>query len=96
MNRDEVNFEALQTYRVKEWSEKQLDKSLRLDYELDKDAVVLDLGGYKGDWAYEISARYDCAIYIFEPIPSFAISIRRRFRAIKKYLSITTDLVGKM
>ena len=55
------------------------EKTLRYDYPLDANSVVLDLGGYQGDWAARIHSRYGCSIDIFEPIASFSESIRGRF-----------------
>lgn len=55
------------------------EATLRYRYDLTPGSVVLDLGGYKGDWAAKIWASYQCRIEVFEPVPSFAASIRERF-----------------
>lgn len=41
--------------------------------------VVLDFGGYRGDWTAELRRRYDCTVHVFEPLPSFAAQLRSRF-----------------
>ena len=46
---------------------------------LNKDSIVLDLGGYKGDWASDIYSKYLCNIEVFEPIPKFYNNIKKRF-----------------
>lgn len=51
----------------------------RFEYALDPTSVVLDLGGYEGQWASDIYARYRCRIHVFEPMPEYAANIRRRF-----------------
>lgn len=61
------------------WVAARGDQTLRLDYPLSASSVVFDLGGYKGDWAQEIFDRFGCQVWIFEPVPSFAQGIRRRF-----------------
>lgn len=61
------------------WFAAQGDKTLRLDYDLDENAVVFDLGGYEGQWASDIFAKYGCTVYVFEALPEFAENIRRRF-----------------
>jgi FkbM family methyltransferase len=61
------------------WFKVQGDKTLRLDYDLNSESVVLDLGGYEGQWASDIVARYCCSIHILEPVPSFADNIKKRF-----------------
>ena len=41
--------------------------------------VVLDLGGYLGDWAAAMTERYGVTVHVFEPHPRFAAAIKRRF-----------------
>lgn len=65
---------------TKRWFEEKADSSLRLEYPLRETSVVLDLGGYHGDWAAKIHERYSSVIYIFEPVPMFAELIRARFK----------------
>ena len=50
------------------------------NYDLNSDSLVIDLGGYKGQWASDIYSRYKCRIMIFEPVLSFAAKIEERFR----------------
>lgn len=61
------------------WFAVKGDKTLRVQYELNADSVVFDLGGYEGQWASDIYSRYCCNIYIFEPVVLFTNDIRRRF-----------------
>lgn len=56
------------------------DKNLRLDYELDKNSIVFDLGGYEGQWASDIYSRFLCTVFVFEPVKKFAENIEIRFR----------------
>ena len=58
-------------------AEKGEDK--RYDYPLNKDSIVFDVGGYKGDFASHINYMYKCRVYVFEPIPEFYESIKQRF-----------------
>jgi FkbM family methyltransferase len=61
------------------WYKKNGDRTLRVEYGLNHSAVVYDIGGYEGDWAAEISARYACKIYVFEPVLSFVKDLEKRF-----------------
>lgn len=61
------------------WVQVRGDKTLRLDYELKPDSVVLDVGGFEGQWASDIYAKYGCKIHVFEPVPEFADFIQNRF-----------------
>ncbi|HEX2927775.1 MAG TPA: FkbM family methyltransferase, partial [Ruminiclostridium sp.] len=65
---------------VKHWFQDKGDATLRLNYDLTKDSVVFDLGGYKGQWAGDIFGRYGCGIYIFEPVELFYKEIVNRFK----------------
>lgn len=63
-----------------EWLRAEGDRTLRLDYPLKENSVVVDVGGYWGDWASDIYSRYRCAVHVVEPIPHFAQAITKRFR----------------
>jgi FkbM family methyltransferase len=65
--------------RVEPWFRQRGDKTFRVEYDLDQDSVVLDLGGYEGQWASDIFARYCCRVHVFEPVPEYAAAIRKRF-----------------
>ena len=36
------------------------------------DDVVFDIGGFEGNWAGDIQARFGCEVHVFEPHPDFA------------------------
>ena len=65
---------------VRAWVALNGDATLRLDYPLTADSTVLDVGGYRGQWASDIFVRYGCAVAIFEPWPASAQQIEDRFR----------------
>jgi FkbM family methyltransferase len=65
--------------RVAAWIAAGYDKTLRLDYDLDETSVVVDAGGFEGQWASDLYARYRCRIYVVEPVAAFADGIQRRF-----------------
>jgi FkbM family methyltransferase len=56
-----------------------VDKLL-VSFPLNKDSVVLDVGGYYGDFAAQIYCRYGCKVFVFEPVKEFYEKIRDRFR----------------
>ena len=65
---------------VKKWWADGGDARFRFDYDLGPDSFVIDLGGYEGQWASDIYARYRCRIAVFEPVAGYAQSIRNRFQ----------------
>lgn len=68
-----------QAQRVYRWNMLDREGTLRYDYDLHAGSVVLDAGGYRGDFAAEVAARYGCTVHVFEPVPQFADAIARRF-----------------
>ena len=64
---------------VKKWYADGGDYELRFNYNLDNNSVVLDIGGYQGQWASDLFSRYRCNIFIFEPVSLFAELIKTRF-----------------
>lgn len=72
-------YRSPQEIRVEPWLRVDGDRSLRLDYDLGKSSVVVDVGGYRGQWTSDIIARYNCRVYCFEPVRRFSEQIARRF-----------------
>ena len=64
-----------------QWVADKGDKTLRLEYPLDRNSIVFDVGGFEGQWASDIFSRYLCVIHVFEPVPDFAHQIQQRFAA---------------
>ncbi|MBL0334121.1 MAG: FkbM family methyltransferase [Chitinophagaceae bacterium] len=73
-------FPGPQAKRVKPWFAADGDYRHRLFYDsLNRQSVVVDLGGYKGQWASDIFGRYLCKVYVFEPADYYFKLIRERF-----------------
>lgn len=62
------------------WFADKGDETLRLDYPLNEKSIVLDVGGYKGDWAANISEKYGCKVIVFEPVKSYYNALLERFK----------------
>jgi FkbM family methyltransferase len=69
---------------VRKWIADGGDYALRFNYELNENSIVLDLGGYQGQWASDLYSRYNCYIFIFEPVLTFANQITKRFNKNEK------------
>lgn len=87
--------DLIQRERVMPWFADKGDQTLRLDYELNENSVVFDLGGYKGEFAADIYCRYTSEIYIFEPIESFFQIIQKKFLKNNKVKIYNFGLAGK-
>lgn len=46
----------------------------------DNPKLVIDVGGYKGDYCDEVIKRFNCKVLIFEPIEEYAQICRDRFK----------------
>jgi FkbM family methyltransferase len=65
---------------VVRWKKCRGDEVLRLDYPLDSMSLVVDLGGYHGDFAARIHERYGARVLVFEPVRRFHDMCKHRFR----------------
>lgn len=53
-------------------------ESLRHEYNLDPKSIVIDAGGYEGNFAKTIAEKYGCKVFVYEPILEHAAGILRR------------------
>lgn len=83
------------TEALRRWRDVRGDKTLRLEYDLNADSIVLDVGGYEGQWASDIYAMYGCRVHIFEPVPEFADRIKKRFARNPRILTHNFGLSGQ-
>lgn len=74
------------------WFKDNGDKTLRLEYPLTSDSLVFDVGGYHGDFAAAINRKYDCTVFIFEPVEQFFQLCCRRFQGNKKIVCFNYGL----
>ncbi len=77
--RDLVTRITTPTPELREWRRIEGDRRLRLEYDLDANSVVFDVGGFEGQWASDIVAMYGCRVEVFEPVPAFAEDVQKRF-----------------
>jgi FkbM family methyltransferase len=61
----------LNPQEIQKWFRDRGDETHNLNYELNEDSVVIDLGGYTGVWGQQIINKYNPNLYIIEPVPSF-------------------------
>jgi FkbM family methyltransferase len=67
-------------------------EELRLDYPLDESSVVVDVGGYIGDFSADLINKFNCNIDVFEPVASYASVIKTRFSSNDKVEVIQAGL----
>ena len=62
------------------WYKDKGDDNLRLNYDLNKNSIIFDIGGYLGDFTEKISKKFDSKIYLFEPNLEFYEKCLNKFR----------------
>jgi FkbM family methyltransferase len=68
----------------KMWNFDRGDQTHRLDYPLTEDSVVWDVGAYEGNWAAQISNRYRCNVWLFEPVKEYYDALVEKFKLTPK------------
>ncbi len=64
--------------------EQTWNEQLRYEYQLNPESIVLDIGGFEGDWAAGIYAKYQCWISVFEPVKEFYDIIKGKLQELRK------------
>lgn len=62
-----------------QWMGDKGDDKLRYNYDLNSESIVFDLGGYHGEFAEKIYNKYQCSIYVFEPVKEHFNIITSKF-----------------
>lgn len=75
-----IIYTDVQSKRVKKWYADPKNSYYRTDFNLDQNSIAFDLGGFEGQWASDIYARFNCTVYVFEPVPQYAQNIKDRFK----------------
>ncbi len=88
-----ILFPSLQDRELIRWYRDDGDNQKRFDYVVSSDSIIIDLGGYDGNWASDFYSRYMSNIFIFEPIQNFADNISNRFKANPK-LKVFPSAIG--
>jgi FkbM family methyltransferase len=75
-----MNNLRLNKNEIGRWFRDRGDYTHNITYDINKDSVVMDLGGYTGVWAQQIIDKYDPNMYIIEPIENFYNGMVERFK----------------
>lgn len=87
--------DKIQAKRVVSWFADKGDETLRLDYDLNENSVIFDIGGYKGEFARDLFCKYQSQIYVFEPLTEFYNICVKRFIKNKKVKSYNFGLAER-
>jgi len=70
------------------WFKDKGDEILNLDYPINENSVVLDIGAHRGKWSLDMSNKHRCCIYAFEPVKKFyqeAVDVLRGHKNVKLF-----------
>jgi len=69
---------------IERWREANGDETFALNWDLNEDSHVWEIGGYEGRWAQQIWDKFHCYITIFEPQMWAVEKLRKRFLYVNK------------
>lgn len=55
------------------------DSQFRYNYNLNENSLVLDVGGYEGNFASTIFEKYKCNVWVFEPLRGYFENLEKKF-----------------
>jgi len=64
---------------LQRWFADDGDNTHRLNYDITPNSIVIDVGGYEGDWAHSIFTKFGCVVYVFEPVKKYYYHMVNRF-----------------
>jgi FkbM family methyltransferase len=89
---DYVPFNQLEFNR---WIQDNGDNTLRFDYPLVPNSVVVDAGGYVGQWAFDINSRFRSIVFVLEPLQDLYEVIEDRFANNERVIPLNYAIASK-
>lgn len=90
-----MDYVAFNQGEYNRWVSDAGDLTYRLDYLLNNNSLVVDVGGHMGYWTENINRKYSCNIYILEPLKSFYNNIVVKFKDYSNITPINIALLNK-
>lgn len=77
---------------INEWFRDRGDYTHNINYDLDENSIIMDLGGYTGVWAQQMIEKYNPHVYIVEPVTEFYNILTEKFSNNNKVRSINVGV----
>ena len=77
------------------WFSDKGDQTHRLNYQLNAESIVFDLGGFQGDFAAAINEKFGCKVYLFEPVHNSYLKCVKRFEGNSQVVCFNYGLSSK-
>ena len=75
------------------WRLRDGDNTLTLNYPLNEESVVFDVGAYKGEFTSKIHNKFNCKVYAFEPVNEYYEELKKRFKEHPKVIIFNFGLL---
>lgn len=75
-----MNQEIPKQQNFSKWFADKGDDTHRVNYVLNKNSVVFDVGGYEGSFVEKINNKYHSRIFVFEPVLTFYEKLVEKFK----------------
>ena len=69
----------ISNYHYYKWWKDDGENTLLTKYNLDKNSIVFELGGYNGTFSKQILDKFDCKLVIFEPSKEYYDKLKKIF-----------------
>ena len=79
MKRINKNELKLDERMVAKWFADGGDDKFRYNYNLTEQSIVIDAGGYKGNFSKKIHDMYNCRVFVYEPYAPFFEHIKNEY-----------------
>ena len=69
---------------LQQWFNSNGDNTHSINYDLNENSIIMDLGGYTGIWIEKMIKKYNPTVYAIEPIKSFCEIMENKFNGNNK------------
>lgn len=87
-----VKEERRKLQNVPDWFAANGDNTYSITHDLNENSVVIDLGGYTGQWLKKIELKYNPKLYSIEPIKRFYDIMNSNFKPNDKFKSLNVGI----
>ena len=77
---------------INEWFRDRGDYTHNINYDLNENSIIIDLGGYTGVWAQQMIEKYNPFVYIVEPVTEFYDVLTKKFSNNSKVHSLNVGV----
>lgn len=69
----------IQSNSYNKWLSDNGEYTHRIEYDLTENSIVIDWGGFKGEWTQQIFNKYKCNIHVYEAFKEYADLLTNKF-----------------